>query len=86
MICQKRAPYAVGLFLLGMGGLKFMGNKITEVRAKRLRSGVELQGMARTDRGTKYILDSIVVPFVPGEKYTTIGALEEGMKKLIGGD
>lgn len=61
-----------------------MGNKITEVQYKRLRSGIELRGIARSDRGTKYIEDSIVVPFGPKGEYPSKDALESAIQKLIG--
>ena len=63
-----------------------MGNKITEVRSKLLRSGVELQGIARSDRGTKYIVGSLVIPFEPGKKHPTKEAMERGIKTLLEGE
>jgi len=63
-----------------------MGNKITEVRYRLLRSGVEVQGVARTDRGTKYIEDAIVVPFPSGRKYPSKEALEQAVTKLLNGE
>lgn len=61
-----------------------MGNKVLEVRYKRLRSGIELQGIARSDRGTKYIEDSIVIPLGPDGKYPSKAAIEKGLQKLMG--
>lgn len=60
-----------------------MGNRITEVRQRLLRSGVELQGIARSDRGTKYIEDSLVIPFGPDKKYPSKTEIEAGVKQLL---
>lgn len=59
-----------------------MGNKITEIRYRKIRNGIELQGIARSDRGTKYIEDSLVIPLGPGGKYPSRQALEAGVKQL----
>jgi len=63
-----------------------MGNKITEVRYRMLRSGIEVQGVARSDRGTKYIEDAVVVPFAPDKKYPSKEALQAAVTKLLGGE
>lgn len=61
-----------------------MGNRITVIEMKLLRSGVEVRGIARSDRGTKYIADSVVVPFAPDSKYPSKAALETAIKTLMG--
>jgi len=62
-----------------------MGNKITVVQYKLLRSGVEVRGYARSDRGTKYIAASLVVPFGEGRTYPTHAALERAVATVCEG-
>ncbi len=38
-----------------------MGNQITIIKEVRVPGGIEVQAIARSDRGTKYIVKSVVV-------------------------
>lgn len=60
-----------------------MGNRITEVRQRLVRGGIELQGIARSDRGTKYIEDSLVIVFGPDRKYPSKEEIQAGVKQLL---
>ncbi len=43
-----------------------MGNRVFSISYKKVRGGMEVIGQTRSDRGTKYISDSVVV--LRGEK------------------
>ncbi len=60
-----------------------MANRIVEIKQKRVRSGVELQGIARTDRSTKYIVDSIVIIPEEGQPYPTKEQIARGVQQLL---
>jgi hypothetical protein len=55
---------------------------IVEFRQKMVRGGVELQGIARSGRGTKYILDSVVILNEEGKDYPSKEQIEAGVSKL----
>ena len=52
-----------------------MARPIVEIKRKKVRSGLELQGISRSDRGTKYIVDSVVVE--------TTGRSKEEVNRLV---
>lgn len=63
----------------------FMGNRVTAVRMVTVRSGTELQGIARSDRGTKYILGSIVVVHQPGMRKEVQSEIAAAVEMILKG-
>lgn len=59
-----------------------MGNLATSFRLIPVRGGVELQGIAKSDRGSKYILDSVVILFEEGQQKATKEQLEAAVRQL----
>jgi hypothetical protein len=61
-----------------------MGKLIFEVRQKMVRGGIELQAISKSNRGTKYISDSIVVLHEAGQKYPSRQQIMAAIEELTG--
>lgn len=60
-----------------------MGRAIQEIKEVKVPSGYEFRAICRSDRGTKYIANSVVViPEVPGQRPTD-AQVEAAVKQLI---
>lgn len=62
-----------------------MANRVTAVRMVTVRSGTEIQGVARSDRGTKYILGSIVVIHQPGMRKEVQAEITSAVEMILKG-
>lgn len=62
-----------------------MPNRVTAVRMKRVRSGTQIDGIARSDRGTKYVLGSIVVIHQPGMKHEVLDEISAAVETILKG-
>lgn len=61
-----------------------MKKLIFEFRQKMVRGGVELQAISKTNRGTKFISDSIVVLNEEGHERPTHDQILAAIEKLRG--
>lgn len=62
-----------------------MANKVTGIRVREVASGTEVQGIARSDRGSKYIAGSIVVLHLPGMRKQVKKEIAAAVEMLING-
>lgn len=62
-----------------------MPNRITTVRMVRVRGGTEIQGIASSDRGTKYILNSVVVLHPRGKQKDFETEISQAIENVLEG-
>lgn len=77
-------PLLRGLLVRLREGEK-MPNRVTTVRMVRVRGGTEIQGIASSDRGTKYILNSVVVLHPRGKKHEYENEIAEAIESVLEG-
>ena len=60
-----------------------MPRPVVEIRRRSVRSGVEIQGISRSDRGTKYISDSVVIETAGKSKEEIENAVAAGVARIL---
>lgn len=64
--------------------MKQLANRVFEIRQRLVPNGIQLEGMSRSDRGTKYIVRSLVVMNEQGSDKPSQEAIEKGIQIVLG--